>query len=389
MPPLQANVFRADLRLAQDTIHAAVCDTYARKKINHWTVWLQFCTECRLDPFLANITDPVPYILVFAQRYRDGRLALSGKPVSAKCVSDVIRSVGQTFAGLGAKDPRLSAIDGKLDFRLRRQARFWGKQDPPPARVKPLPVTIVLFLVNLAYQPQGNPNLPREQSRAYADMICLAFYYLLRPSEYSHPDASASVFTLDDVHCYIGQRKLDIATASYAELTTATSVRLHFDTQKNQRRGDVLAHARSNHRLCCPVLALTRLLWSHRCWFSRTATPFDGTVRLASYYHNDTRVHINASDLTGQIRFAARNLYPTTGIDPAALTARSCRAGGAMALLMSRCDKNQMQLLGRWHSDCMFQYLHQEAEPVLQRLSQRMFNDGTYSFLPTAMVPLL
>ena len=220
-------------------------------------------------------------------------------------------------------------------------------------------------------------------------MICLAFYYLLQVSKYSGSDANESVFTLDNVYCYIRQRKLNISTASYAELSTATSVRLHFDTQKNQRRGDVLAHARSNHSLCCPVLALTRLIWSHRCWFSRTATPFDGLVRLASYYRNDTRVHIRAGDLTSQIRFAARHLYPTTGIDPSALTARSCRAGGAMALLMSCCDKNQMQLLGRWHSDCMFQYLHQEAEPVLQHLSQRMFNDGNYSFLPTAMVPLL
>ena len=123
MPPLQADVFRADLSLAQETIHAAVCVPYARKKVNHWTVWLQFCTECRLDPFLATVTDPIPYILVFAQRYRDGRLALSGKPVSAQCVLDVIRSIGQTFARMGAKDPCLSAIDGKIDFRLRRQAR--------------------------------------------------------------------------------------------------------------------------------------------------------------------------------------------------------------------------------------------------------------------------
>ena len=94
-------------------------------------------------------------------------------------------------------------------------------------------------------------------------------------------------------------------------------------------------------------------------------------------------------NLTSQIWFAAWHLYPTTGINPAALTAWSCRAGGAMALLMSRWDKNQMQLLSHWHSDCMFQYLHQEAEPVLQRLAQRMFNNGNYYFLPTAMVPLL
>jgi len=126
----------------------------------------------------------------------------------------------------------------------------------------------------------------------------------------------------------------------------------------------------------------------HRRWFERKAIPFDDTVRLASYYHNDKRLNIRHSEITKQLRSAARHCFQQTGIDPKAITARSLRAGGAMALLCGRVDKDTIQLVGRWHSDSMLRYLHQEARPIMQNLAAKMFQDGNYSFLPTAMVPL-
>ena len=58
-----------------------------------------------------------------------------------------------------------------------------------------------------------------------------------------------------------------------------------------------------------------------------------------------------------------------------------------MVLLCARCDTDQIKLLGRWHSDAMMRYLHQEAQPVLQQLAQKMFNSGQYTFLTTDSVP--
>ena len=47
-----------------------------------------------------------------------------------------------------------------------------------------------------------------------------------------------------------------------------------------------------------------------------------------------------------------------------------------------------IKLLGRWHSDAMMRYLHQDCTPVMQKLSQKMYNKGNYSFLPTHTVPV-
>jgi len=389
MPPLVAAEFRADLGAATEAVRLAIDPNYAKRKDAHWVIWLQFCTKCNLDPFLSNIEDPIPFLQVFAQRYRNGTIAPRGNVVTAKYVSNVLCSIGQAFSILGTPDPRLTALDGKVDFRLRRMNKFYEKDDPPPKRVKPVPITFILFLLNTAYARDAHAALASDTQKALADMTCIAFYFLLRPSEYSGAlDRQHAVFCLDDVNVYIGQRKLDIATVLERDLLAATNVRLHFSTQKNQRKGDVIAHARSPHPYCCPVKATIRMILTHRRWFSRMGVPFDGAVRLASYYRNDVLVHLRPEDVTRQLRYAARILFHTSGIDPKAITARSCRAGGAMALMCGGCDDNIMQLLGRWNGTSMLRYLHQEAQPIMRQLATKMFNNGTYSFLPTAYVPM-
>ena len=227
---------------------------------------------------------------------------------------------------------------------------------------------------------------PLFKSRALADSVCLAFYYLLCPSEYSGNEKQA--FTLGDVHLYIGTRKLNITTAPLLDLARATSVRLHFSTQKNQSKGEVLAQGLSGDRFCCPVHSVVRFVRSHRKYFDRTQQPVDDTIRLASYYDGaNNRFNVRAMDVTSQVRFAARALQHHTGINPTDLSARSARAGGAMALLCGGVDSDTIQLLGRWHGVSMMRYLHMEAQPVFKQLAQKMFNHGTYSFLPTAWVP--
>jgi hypothetical protein len=57
-------------------------------------------------------------------------------------VEDALRSVGQTFACLGTADPRLNT-HGDIDFRLQRQLRAYSRLDPPPHRVKPIPLRLI------------------------------------------------------------------------------------------------------------------------------------------------------------------------------------------------------------------------------------------------------
>jgi hypothetical protein len=37
----------------------------------------------------------------------------------------------------------------------------------------------------------------------------------------------------------------------------------------------------------------------------------------------------------------------------------------------------------------MIRYLHMQAQPIVQNFAAKMYNNGTYSFLPNETVPLL
>ena len=98
--------------------------------------------------------------------------------------------------------------------------------------------------------------IPSESDKSLADIICIAFFFLLRPGEYTGTTTDNTAFTLNDVYLYLGKRKLSLATATDTELRAAASRALHFTTQKNLRKGDVIAQSCSLDPQCCPVKAL-------------------------------------------------------------------------------------------------------------------------------------
>ena len=89
------------------------------------------------------------------------------------------------------------------------------------------------------------------------------------------------------------------------------------------------------------------------------------------------------------LRTAAAANFSSTGLQAKEISARSLRAGGAMALLCGNVDSDIIKLLGRWHSDQMMRYLHAQALPITQRFAELMYNHGTYSFNQDETVPML
>jgi hypothetical protein len=115
----------------------------------------------------------------------------------------------------------------KLDFRLSRQLSAYSKEDPPPSRVKPIPLPVIGYtedmcrLTNTAY------------SHALADMLLLGFYFLLCPGEYAFTNnLEASPFPLCDVHLLINTRRLDVLTAPEPDLQQANFIALEFTTRR-------------------------------------------------------------------------------------------------------------------------------------------------------------
>ena len=373
--------FESDLGIVEAEVRAGVNEDYAKKKDRHWIIWETFCTKTNIDPFLIDVEDPLPYLKIYGRRLRDGRLAPSGRQIRSATVSDYLTSVGQRFASMGADDPRLNKY-GKIDFRLARQARCWKKRDKPSVRVKPIPVTIVMAVLMHALV-----NSPSMEKEAVANMVCIAFFYCMRPGEYTGTTTDDQAFALDDVAVFIGSRRLNNEFCSDLELTAATHTTYCFTEQKNQHKGDVIAHATSGDMLCCPVKATVRQMLLHRKERRKRNKPYDGTVKLASYYNSKgVNVPVKHSQITKVLQTHATLLQHITGVEPKEYTARSLRAGGAMALLLGGCDDTIIKLQCRWHSDSMMEYLHQSALPVFKQLASKMFSNGGHSFPPNSFV---
>jgi hypothetical protein len=374
---VKANALRTDLGTVDRRIRSGVTNKRANAMDKHWERWEKLCLENNVDPLLQTWDDPVPIIQVFGERYRDGRLAPKQNSVKSRTVEDAVRAVGQAHVRLGAPDPRKDH-HGKIDFRIQRQMKAYEKTDDPPRRVKPVPMLVIVYILEQAYG--GTRSLAET---AIAGMICIAVFFLLRPGEYTGTTADDTPFRLEDVGVYIRDRNLDISCCSDVELDSATSVSYTFTTQKNGTRDEKLVQGRSGNALCCPVRATIRRVKHHRLKKSSPHTP------IASYYATSRRTAVKPKDVTDTLGNAMRINFNRTGITATDISARYLRAAGAMAIFAGNIDTNNIRLMGRWHSDAMMRYLHGQAQPIVGNFAARMFNDGAFTFQPDETVPII
>jgi hypothetical protein len=213
------------------------------------------------------------------------------------------------------------------------------------------------------------------------DMSWIAVFYLLRPGEYCK-SADNKPIRLQDISLQIGHLKLDILHCPIEDLLRATSSSITFDDQKNRERGEIIAQARSGHRRACPTLALARRI---RYLRSRNAPP--NTPLCTVWKPNGRLTFVTSTAITRTLQVSAAAL-PHLGFPPEEVSARSMRAGGAMALLCGKVDADTIRLVGRWRSDAMFRYLHAQALPLVNQLARTMLQHGNFSLAPGADAPV-
>ena len=212
-------------------------------------------------------------------------------------------------------------------------------------------------------------------------MITIAFFYLLRPGEYSISTSDSSPFELKDVQLFVGLLRLNLSTATEAQLMSATFAAYTFDKQKNGVRGEVVGQSCSGDPNLCPVRATARRIIHLRSHQAPPHTP------LAHAYTPTGVIPIKPSLITDTLRFAVQYLGPSLGFLPSDITARCLRASGANALLCAGVDTDVIRLLGRWRSDEMLRYLHTQAGPVTRDFARRMLSGGTFTLIPNQLVP--
>jgi hypothetical protein len=215
-------------------------------------------------------------------------------------------------------------------------------------------------------------------------MIVLAFFFLLRPGEYTaKATAEAHPFLLENVQLFTGPtHRLDFTSATDPQLQQATFATLTFANQKNGVKDEVVGHARSGDPHLCPVQALIRRVIHLRQNQATQSTP------LATAYQHRRPTAILPADITQALRVSAALIGPRLGFLPSDISARCLRAAGATALLCADVDSCHIQLLGRWRSDEMLRYLHLQAQPLMKDFSRKMLLGGSYNLIPNQLVPL-
>ena len=254
--------------------------------------------------------------------------------------------------------------------------RAYSKKDPPPNRVKPVPIMVIRRIFAVA-QASNDPFI-----QGTADMIGLAFFFLLRPGEYTDSPSDTSPFWFSDVQMWIGQQRLDLRTASAAQLSTATFCSLTFRDQKNAVRGEVIGLGHSGDPLFSPPRILARRILHLRAHNAPNDTP------LARIYNHQHFSSVKPNDITTALRNAITYLTPASlGFLPSDVSARCLRAAGANALLCASVDTDVIRLLGRWRSDEMLRYLHLQAAPLMHDFAKKMLSGGTFTLIPNQLVP--
>ena len=77
-----------------------------------------------------------------------------------------------------------------------------------------------------------------QELQAVADLIIIAFFFLLRPGEYTGTKYDSAPFCLLDLTFSFDRMVFNTATATDNELAATTFVILIFTTQKNGVRGE-------------------------------------------------------------------------------------------------------------------------------------------------------
>lgn len=261
------------------------------------------------------------------------------------------------------RDPR-HGVGGKIHVVLRQQYKSYANDDPPPERVKPIPLQLLQHVVT---------NLQNgEYGRALADLLIIGFFFLLRPGEYCHnTDGDNDPFNLEDVSFDVDGSAVNAAIIDIELIDPSSKVHMRFTTQKNGVRDEDITHGTTDDPIFNPKAAVGRRVKHLRAHNAPPNTPLH-TVYADGKTHN-----ISSKVLTDQLRQGVREIGSTINLALNEVTCRALRAGGCMALFRAKISATNIKLAGRWKSWAMLDYLHSTGTDTTP-FAQQMLNCGAF-----------
>jgi len=229
---------------------------------------------------------------------------------------------------------------------------------------------------------EGTSIHPKD--RALADLVVIAFFFLLRVGEYTPPTGNRRTRTTQirrkDLQFWKKQPDGGLARlsplATLEDLLLADSVTITLDNQKNGQRDATLHHDSLPTNPLCPVRACAR-----RFVQMRTCDPTNPNAILSLYAPGK---HVTSVQMAGGIQVAAvRSMIWLQGYDIKRVGPHSLRASGAMQLKLNGVSDSMIQKLGRWSSMTWLQYLHGQISCLTSGVSSLMATPVLYHNIGT------
>jgi len=232
-------------------------------------------------------------LLTFAVAVR-GRQYGKGHQVQVQSVVFALRAVAQKYVLDGYPDPRCaSPAQQSLDLPIARLLKKYDDEDPPPEPKLAVPISTITTIVE-KYRWTAHLS-------AVADLVIIAFFYLLRVGEYTSPATPRKKRTIPLRDCNI--RLWNIAghlishSAGLEMLSQAYSATICISHTKNETKGAVVHHSCGQGSIC-PVAALARRVANIQ------AGPANRSVNLV--YHTGGRIsRVSDRDIGIAVRWGA------------------------------------------------------------------------------------
>lgn len=356
---------------AWEAIGDGVVDSTTQQRQRYWSKWIQYARIFRVSPYLDHTTAIERNIIItaFAARVRSGFFG-RGRQVTVGEVAKALAAISKTIELAGEVSPVYRAHN-KYTLPVERLIEGYRRQDPPPVPQLALPVKVprhILQTVGKAAKHQTT-----------ADLCVIAFYFLLRVGEYTHPryitrggkkkrTTRTVQFTVNCIGFFKDGKRIP-RSAPLTELIQADQATMKITNQKNGRMGQTIHHHATN-TIDCPVKALARRV--HHILQHTT----DGSHLLCDYFENNQCKSITSTQLRNTLRQAVKDLnLHEQGIDPDLIGVHSLRAGGAMALKLNGQEDTTIMKLGRWSSLTFLMYIHNQIAHLSSNISQAMSKD--------------
>lgn len=328
----------------------------------YWRAWQ---THCSLYPHGGD-TVKTDQLLTFAVAVREGQYGL-GNPVKVQSVERALRHVAQRLVLDGHPDPRRSSpAQQTLDLPIARLLKKYRDEDPPAEPKLAIPIST---LTAIASNYRWNAHLD-----ATADLVIVAFFYLLRVGEYTTPAKPKPKRTIALRRCDIRlwrRGQLIHHSAGATTLMTADSATICIAHTKNGTKGAVVHHDAVGGRIC-PVAALAR-----RVCNIQHASP---SGSISAVYHSSGKVtRVSDREIGIAVRWGATSdCLLTRGYTLDRISSHSLRAGGAMAMKLSGASDSTIMRVGRWTSLTYLTYIHSQIGSLTAGLAAQMSTAFTF-----------